>query len=169
MACDAAHCSNSEAAWLIIHRMPIFLFNYTDKMMYGIFRAVTPGTQNINPQGIILIIISLLLPSLSVIFHEALKAHVSTGTPPAFVCKQQGKIYDRLTTVLDWVLPTVYIFCLSGWTSISHTSTTRYPAQVRVELFEKCCPIVDRQVMHTPSDRHAPVQHASIVSMPHVT
>ena len=32
-------------------RMPIFLFNYTDKMMHGIFRAVTPGTQNINPYG----------------------------------------------------------------------------------------------------------------------
>ena len=31
--------------------MPIFLFNYTDKMMHGIFRAITPGTQNINPQG----------------------------------------------------------------------------------------------------------------------
>lgn len=31
--------------------MPIFLFNYTDKMMHGIFRAVTPGTQNINPYG----------------------------------------------------------------------------------------------------------------------
>ncbi len=31
--------------------MPIFLFNYTDKMMHGIFTAITPGTQNINPQG----------------------------------------------------------------------------------------------------------------------
>ncbi|DBA85703.1 TPA: hypothetical protein ACH3X1_005274 [Trebouxia sp. C0004] len=61
--------------------MPIFLFNYTDKMMHGIFRAITPGTQNINPQG---------------------------------------------------------------WTSISHTSFTRYPAQVKVGLFEKCWPIVDR-------------------------
>lgn len=61
--------------------MPIFLFNYTDKMMHGIFRAITPGTQNINPEG---------------------------------------------------------------WTSISHTSITRYPAQVKVELFEKCRPIVDR-------------------------
>ncbi|KAL0053443.1 hypothetical protein WJX82_005839 [Trebouxia sp. C0006] len=61
--------------------MPIFLFNYTDKMMHGVFRAITPGTQNINPQG---------------------------------------------------------------WTSISHTSITRYPAQVKVELFEKCRPIVDR-------------------------
>ncbi|KAL3146674.1 hypothetical protein ABBQ32_000902 [Trebouxia sp. C0010 RCD-2024] len=61
--------------------MPIFLFNYTDKMMHGIFRAITPGTLNINPQG---------------------------------------------------------------WTSISHTPHTRYPAQVRVEWFEKCHPIVDR-------------------------
>ena len=33
---------------------------------------------------------------------------------------------------------------LSGWTSISHTSFTRYPAQVKVEPFEKCRPIVDR-------------------------
>lgn len=61
--------------------MPIFLFNYSDKMMHGIFRAVSPGTQNINPKG---------------------------------------------------------------WTRISGTSYTRYPAQVRVELFEQCKPIVDR-------------------------
>ncbi len=33
---------------------------------------------------------------------------------------------------------------LTGWTSISHTSITRYPAQVKVELFEKCRPVVDR-------------------------
>ena len=34
--------------------------------------------------------------------------------------------------------------CCAGWTSISHTPHTRYPAQVKVELFEKCHPIVDR-------------------------
>lgn len=40
-----------QATKLIVCRMPIFLFNYTDKMMHGIFRAVTPGTLNINPYG----------------------------------------------------------------------------------------------------------------------
>lgn len=32
----------------------------------------------------------------------------------------------------------------AGWTSITHTSVTRYPAQVKVEWFEKSRPILDR-------------------------
>ena len=50
-------CPNSAALYsqhaspLWVCRMPIFLFNYNDKRMHGIFRAIMPGTQNINPQG----------------------------------------------------------------------------------------------------------------------
>eukprot|EP00959_Pyramimonas_sp_CCMP1952_P456504 9473262-Pyramimonas_sp.AAC.2 len=32
-------------------RMPIFLFNYSDKHLHGIFRAVSCGEENINPYG----------------------------------------------------------------------------------------------------------------------
>ncbi|KAK9831297.1 hypothetical protein WJX74_010943 [Apatococcus lobatus] len=31
--------------------MPVFLFNYSERRMYGIYRAVTEGTYEINPQG----------------------------------------------------------------------------------------------------------------------
>ncbi len=35
----------------VIGRMPVFLFNYTDRKMHGIFRAVTRGDYEINPEG----------------------------------------------------------------------------------------------------------------------
>ena len=79
--------------------------------MHGIFRAVTPGTQNINPYG--------ELPSKYCI-HQNLRSNVC---------------YARDLTRLAFH---------AGWTSISRTAYTRYPAQVQVELFEMCQPIVDR-------------------------
>ena len=32
-------------------RMPIFLFNYNDRLMHGIFRATSEGELEINPHG----------------------------------------------------------------------------------------------------------------------
>lgn len=31
--------------------MPVFLFNYTDKQLYGVFKAASDGEMNINPRG----------------------------------------------------------------------------------------------------------------------
>jgi len=31
--------------------MPIFLFNYNDRLMHGIFRATSEGELEINPHG----------------------------------------------------------------------------------------------------------------------
>lgn len=39
-----------------MHRMPVFLFNYSERRMYGIYRAVTEGTYEINPQGMVLML-----------------------------------------------------------------------------------------------------------------
>ena len=44
-------CPPSRKMGVVVPRMPIFLFNYNDKMMHGIFQATTPGPMMINPQG----------------------------------------------------------------------------------------------------------------------
>ena len=41
-ACKAVCCFD---------RMPIFLFNYNDRLMHGIFRATSEGELEINPHG----------------------------------------------------------------------------------------------------------------------
>ena len=32
-------------------RMPVFLYNYSDRTMHGIFKAVSEGDIEINPRG----------------------------------------------------------------------------------------------------------------------
>lgn len=31
--------------------LPLFLFNYSDRKLYGIFESASPGQMNINPYG----------------------------------------------------------------------------------------------------------------------
>lgn len=31
--------------------LPLFLFNYTDRKLHGVFEAASPGKLNINPTG----------------------------------------------------------------------------------------------------------------------
>ena len=33
-------------------RMPVFLYNYSDRTMHGIFKAVSNGSLEINPKGL---------------------------------------------------------------------------------------------------------------------
>lgn len=130
--------------------MPIFLFNYTDKMMHGIFRAITPGTQNINPQGKQCCNIgSLPCMHVDLILYAYMSKQKLASRSTCFIAYHPldvavclGDTTYRVMGVAFETPPT--LFWLTGWTSISHTSITRYPAQVKVELFEKCRPIVDR-------------------------
>ena len=36
---------------LVMVRMPVFLFNYSERKMYGIYRALSEGDLEINPTG----------------------------------------------------------------------------------------------------------------------
>ena len=129
--CHAAHCfghlpnlrvgrqRDQQCGWHC--RLPIFLFNYNDRLMHGIFRATSNGELEINPHGVV----------------------PATQTATLLKCVMQGTTqYRSRRRFADNV-----IRC-AAWTGTEHLKT-RFPAQVRVERWKKCQAIHERCVCFT--------------------
>jgi Development and cell death domain len=84
--------------------LPIFLFNYHDRNLHGIFRAVSYGQLEINPHGAPM---PRMRASCFVIWRE----------------------HD----VECWQCHSSHPFTYAAWTNSEHIKT-RYPAQVEVEV-----------------------------------
>ena len=48
--CHSSTSANTVMQYLLC-RMPVFLYNYSDRTMHGIFKAVSEGSLEINPKG----------------------------------------------------------------------------------------------------------------------
>ena len=113
-------------------RMPIFLFNYSNRDLHGIYRAVTDGTWKLNPAG------------------EHAFAHQASPSPGICMsvavdsqgpCVAEDRVRPHKAARAGWGNREWGLCPAPGWMGTREGTNTQYPSQVQVEVYSQCPPL----------------------------